>query len=474
MAKGKTVAQTDYKKALMGSSYDKMFPGWSSMVNKDVFASYFGTTDYYYDLAKNTRRMVILDKVRVVQNIALNTTNPYAKLPPIFKKTTVCYDMDDFIKALACQEFGIIAYGTDEADEDKDDEYENDDSSKKTKKEKFAKRLDKMMKEVKSMFDYVVTNPPYSGSLHLDFFELGINHIKRDENGNKIGQMTIIEPATWLINVRKNGKASRYDEIKKLIGGHVKKVVIENFNKEFSTGMSMPFSITYVDFSKTYDTIEFECCGEKKVVKSIYDCNLIGNYDTIWSILNKVLAYGDMMKSHVTDKPISTIKDVKYLPYNQKLGGRNGYYSDPDFINCCGGLYYGIYSTPAVHKIRNKIYDYIPTTKGGINPTTGKKHGGNPDNCTYGTQHNLENWRHFALNNKLPLFINIVMSNAQDNNSKEFLPWLVDKQYTDEEINKMFGFTEDEIALIDKTLEKFERNSSWFKRYMCGPDVDSK
>ena len=34
----------------------------------------------------------------------------------------------------------------------------------------------------------------------------------------------------------------------------------------------------------------------------------------------------------------------------------------------------------------------------------------------------------------------------------------------------MFGFTEDEIALINHTVKKFEYDSLWFKRYMCGPD----
>ena len=82
----------------------------------------------------------------------------------------------------------------------------------------------------------------------------------------------------------------------------------------------------------------------------------------------------------------------------------------------------------------------------------------------------MENWKHFIFNNKLPLFLNIVLTIDQNNCSKEFLPWLVDKQYTDEEINKMFGFTDEEIALIDRTIKKYERNSPWFKRYMCGPD----
>lgn len=66
------------------------------------------------------------------------------------------------------------------------------------------------------------------------------------------------------------------------------------------------------------------------------------------------------------------------------------------------------------------------------------------------------------------------MTIDQHNNSKEFLPWLVDKQYTDDEINEMFKFTEEEIKLIDTTIKKYERNSPWFKRYICGPDTVTK
>jgi hypothetical protein len=93
--------------------------------------------------------------------------------------------------------------------------------------------------------------------------------------------------------------------------------------------------------------------------------------------------------------------------------------------------------------------------------------------CLYGTQTELENWKHFIFNNKLPLFLNIVLTIDQHNNSKDFLPWLVDKQYTDDEINKLFGLTDEEIKLIDTTIKKYERNSPWFKRYMCGKDAVS-
>ena len=327
-------------------------------------------------------------------------------------------------------------------------------------------------------FNAIITNPPYAGSLHLDIFDRLLDNL--DE---KTGQMTIVEPSTWLINVRKNGKAKKYDAIKKRIEGHVKSVKIENLNKDFNTGLYVPFSITTIDFSKTYDTIEFECCGEKKIVDSIYDCNLIGDYKTIWSILNKVLGYGDMMDKHTTNKDEGTgMWYAKYIEINPLVGcvvtkdavGEKGFVSYGYYNGILGSYYsnafaYNMFSNVNINPISPTIHKKLKNGYTWRKPVFSDT---NAD-CVYGTKEELENWKHFIFNNKLPLFINIVLTIDQHNNSKEFLPWLVDKKYTDEEIYAKFNLTKDEIALIDATLKKFERNSPWFKRYMCG-NSDSK
>ena len=323
-------------------------------------------------------------------------------------------------------------------------------------------------------FDAIIQNPPYKGTLHLDFLEKGLDLL------NEKGEMVIIEPATWLIKVRKNGKAKIYDRIKKRLEGHVEKVVIENLNKEFCTGLYVPFSITTINMGKTFDTIDCYICGEHKVVESIYDVNLVGKYDTIWSILDKVQKYGDMMKNHITNEDKG--RDYWYTKYAEVIacGGcsiscvynganfesdtmysdlSNGYYLRSFVISC-----YAVKSNDITNKILKRVI------RGNTKGETSDKDA----ECLYGTKSELENWKHFIFNNKLPLFINIVMTINQNNNSKEFIPWLVDKQYTDDEINEMFGFTEEEIKLIDKTLKKYERNSPWFKRYICGPDAVTK
>lgn len=317
-------------------------------------------------------------------------------------------------------------------------------------------------KERKNMkFDTIIQNPPYKGSLHLEFLEKGLNVL------NKNGKMVIIEPATWLINVRKNGKASLYDEIKKKIEGHVESVVIENLNPEFDTRLYAPFSTVTIDMSKIFDMIDFWCCGEHKQVKSLYDCNLVGEYDLIHSILNKCKAFGNMMKNHVTNKKengdfwytkyaeISAIAGCSIAVGKKATDYEANMFWTENIPNA--------YITTLFHHFKNNIQNEpVCACDSGKNLTDKVT-----DNV-YGTKEELENWKHFVFNNKLPLFLNIVLTIDQNNNSKEFVPWLVDRQYTDDEINKLFGFTEEEIRLMDVTLKKYERNSPWFRRYMCG------
>lgn len=311
-------------------------------------------------------------------------------------------------------------------------------------------------------FDYVIQNPPYKSDLHLDFLELGLS-VLSDK-----GKMVIIEPATWLINVRKNGKASRYNRIKKKLKNIVNNVVIENLNKEFGTRLYVPFSIVSINKGEYFDQIKFSCCGETKYVDTLYDCNLVGDNKLIQSILKKVKKFGDMMENHTTIKPIKG--DVYYTRYANIVGGcfcsaEGRTYTDATYAKHVTGEYNINYMTAGYHTQKNNEISNKPIEKNDVN---GNLRIGEIAENVYGTKEELENWKHFIFNNKLPLFINMVVTIDQHNNSLKFLPWLVDRIYTDKEIYDMFGLSDDEIKLIDKTLYKYERRSPWFERYMIG------
>lgn len=326
-------------------------------------------------------------------------------------------------------------------------------------------------------FDYIVQNPPYSGSLHLDFLSKGLDLL--DESG----KMVIIEPATWLINVRRTGKAKLYDSIKSSLGNHVYKVVIENLNGEFGTTMCAPFSITYIDLKQEYNQIEFCCCGVTNMVKSIYDCNHIGDYNMICSILNKITQACDKMgsmKNHIYQHGKSIVNnETFYLSYNQLLRPlcssyfvRESYFiSDNEYVTTINGDYYRTFISCFMNPKRNEILNDIPKKAARGGSTSGNiKLTDNPDFCLYGNRQELENWKYFIFNNKLSLFISICLVIDQNNTVKDYIPWLVDKQYTDSEIYQLLGITEEEQQFIDKTIKKYERHSPWFKRYMCGKD----
>ena len=319
-------------------------------------------------------------------------------------------------------------------------------------------------------FDFIIQNPPYNKTLHIDFFNKGLDLL------SDTGKMVIIEPATWLIELRQNigekksSQMKKYIALKERIKGHVSKVIIENYNKEFNVGLYVPCSITYIDNTRIFNEIEFKKCGVKKYVNSLYDCNLINNIEIIKSIFEKIKNY-DVVGNHIyIPNKSNKIKDNYYCKYSM-IPSSGGLLLGKRYNN--NGRYRNILNKEYSLAYLNSIYyaeiGYSPT------PTISKKkdHGGKLTDkeaeCITGTKQELENWKHYVFNNSLPLFINICLTIGQNNNSLPYVPWLVDKQYTDEEIYEMFVFTDEEIKLIETTIKKYERYSPWFKRYMCGP-----
>ena len=320
-------------------------------------------------------------------------------------------------------------------------------------------------------FDFIIQNPPYNKTLHIDFFNKGLDLL------SNTGKMVIIEPSTWLIELRhniaekKSSQMKKYIALKERIKGHVSKVVVENFNIEFRTDNYMPFAITYIDKSKEYKQIEYSNCGIVKYVNSLYDCNLIGDIEIIKSIFEKIKNY-DVVNNHIyIPSKSEKIEGYYYCKIAgiisaNMCGGGNRFFSNEMFRLTLNKDYYLAYTAPLFHSDKTSDIQNYPNerrTRGGVKIENSEAE------CVTGTKQELENWKHYVFNNSLPLFINICLTIDQNNNSLNYVPWLVDRQYTDSEIYNMFGFIDEEIKLIETTIKKYERYSPWFKRYMCGP-----
>ena len=328
----------------------------------------------------------------------------------------------------------------------------------------FVQKLNIMPK-----FDYIIQNPPYSKSLHLKFLETGYNALADN------GKMVIIEPSMWLINLqaelkqKPSSSMKKYVFLKKILEKHIYQIKIENYNNEFRTGLYVPFAITYINKSQNFKNIKYSNCGYVTTVNSINDCNLIGgNFNIIKNIFNKLHAY-DKLTNHITHENLNN-DEIYYSKVLDILGRSfcgDPRWSDVWFIN-------NLYAQPcywAIFDTRMKIdisKDPHHSLKNGYhydNPVYTDKIATN----LYGTYNELDNLKYNIYHTKLFPFINICINIDQNNNSLSYVPWLVDKKYTDQEIYDKFGFTDEEIKLIEITIKKYERYSPWFKRYMYGP-----
>ena len=296
-------------------------------------------------------------------------------------------------------------------------------------------------------FDYIIQNPPYNKIMHIDFFKKGIELL------NDTGKMSIIEPATWLINIRKDGNAKRiYNPLKEMIKNKIEKITIDNLNSMFATKIFGLFSILKFDNSKNESSFILDICGNKSYVNDIYAVNLAGaNVD---KIMKKVISF----KEHI-NKHFNAVKnDYSYVKANEfVLGFNDGYNTKTNIISINGIDYYSLCVCGSIHHSDQKIYDDVPLNKRNkLCDVIG------------GTREELENYL-LLCKSKLNIFLNVLLYTDQRNHVMKYVPWLVDKQYTDQEIYEMFGFTEQEINLIEYTVEKFQYSSPFFKRYMCGP-----
>lgn len=301
-------------------------------------------------------------------------------------------------------------------------------------------------------FDYIIQNPPYNGTLYMDFFNKGLDLL------SSTGEMIIICPSTWCINLNPYSKSlDKFNSLKKRIENVTESICIEKMSKQFNISIHQPLSIVHINNKKTSTGIRFSNCGYKSVVYDINDCNLIGSHKLIRSILNKIeVCPCDRMINHITREKVSD-KDIRYLRYAEIISSSEKY-SNTDIMSDGHTEYFASVLSPMIHQSDQKLYDDIP-----LNMFKGASC------CVYGTEEELDNWKYFAFNNKIGKFINAVLIISADAKvAIKMLCWLVDRKYTDDEIYEMYEFDADEIDLIEHIVKRFEWKSKWFQRMFTG------
>ena len=161
-------------------------------------------------------------------------------------------------------------------------------------------------------FDYIIQNPPYGIMLYVKFINLALN------NAHHIHQIT---PSTFLLKyvpkcIENNFKTPLiYNEIRDKLQNHMHTIVTKTFNEEFGILSDNTLSITYIDFTKTYNEINVRTFGDNYKLKNIYDLTLFSKSENAYNILNNIWS-----KYINLDYP--TFKD-RYVSYNDDIDETN-------------------------------------------------------------------------------------------------------------------------------------------------------
>lgn len=287
-------------------------------------------------------------------------------------------------------------------------------------------------------FDYIIQNPPYGIMLYVKFINLALN------NAHHIHQIT---PSTFLLKyipkcIENNFKTQLiYNEIRDKLQNHMHTIMTKSFNDEFKMMSVNTLSITYIDFTKTYNEINVYLCGDNYKLKNIYDLTLFSKSENTYNILNNIWS-----KYINLDYP--TFKD-RYIGYNDDIDETN-----KNFIRVSSSLFTNS-GVAYLSQLSNKIISLRYLTASFLNllsknPTNHReiskvKHRyyeylyGTPEECKY----YLDNVKYsnivFPLFNTLTLFINKIV------NLHQYFKFIND----DEFISKM-DLSEDEQKLLNE------------------------
>lgn len=183
--------------------------------------------------------------------------------------------------------------------------------------------------------------------------------------------------------------------------------------------------------------------GEVSYKNSIHECNPYGDIHTIWQIFEKCdewsLRHDGSLHTHklALDKAKAKDSDNRFFTVVEIVSGEKSYTNNTNHM----------VDTP-IGRIHKSYLKCIYDSSEGINgePSFGWS---SPRNIV-GKAVEVENFCHYAHNNKLPLFISMVSNNNAHNNSTRHIPWIADTKHTDQEIYQMLDLTGEEIKVIDE------------------------
>ena len=285
-------------------------------------------------------------------------------------------------------------------------------------------------------FDYIIQNPPYGIMLYVKFINLALN------NAHHIHQIT---PSTFLLKyvpkcIENNFKTQLiYNEIRDKLQNHMHTIATKIFNEDFKIETST-LSITYIDFTKTYNEINVYLCDDNYKLKNIYDLTLFSKSENAYNILNNIWS-----KYINLDYP--TFKD-RYVGYNDDIDETN-----KNFIRISSCLFTN--TRALIYKFTDKIISlpYLTATflnTGLNNPSPHReisklKHRyyeylyGTPEECQY----YLDNVKYsnivFPLLNTFTIFVKNVT------NLHQYFKFINDDRF----ISKM-DLSEDEQKLLNE------------------------
>lgn len=313
-------------------------------------------------------------------------------------------------------------------------------------------------------FDYIIQNPPYGIMLYVKFINLALN------NAHHIHQIT---PSTFLLKyvpkcIENNFKTQLiYNEIRDKLQNHMHTIVTKMFNEEFGILSDNTLSITYIDFTKTYNEINVYLYDDNYKLKNIYDLTLFSKSENAYNILNNIWS-----KYINLDYP--TFKD-RYIDYNDDIDETN-----KNFIRVSSCLFTN--TRGSISKLTDKIISspYLTATfinTGVDNPSPNReiskvKHRyyeylyGTPEECQY----YLDNVKYsnivFPLLNTLTIMTKVVIRLHQ------YFKFINDDRF----ISKM-DLSEDEKKLLNEisdNLNVLNDDSIILKRHSSLKNICNK